>query len=162
MKESAHAALSFLRSRADVYGIEPDFFKDNEIHVHVPAGAIPKDGPSAGVTLATAIASIALPSPVRADVAMTGEITLRGHVLAVGGLREKLLAAARAGIRTVLVPAANEADLVELPANVRRRLRIVPCRTIDDVFREALTKPLGGQGVAEAAPPVPVDAGARC
>ena len=162
MKESAHAALSFLRSRADAYGIEPDFFKDNEIHVHVPAGAIPKDGPSAGVTLATAIASIALRSPVRADVAMTGEITLRGHVLAVGGIKEKLLAAARAGIRTVLLPAANEADLADLPANVRRRLRIVPCRMIDDVFREALTKPIGPPGVTETAPPVPVDAGARC
>jgi ATP-dependent Lon protease len=162
MKESAHAALSFLRSRADAYGIEPDFFKDNEIHVHVPAGAIPKDGPSAGVTLATAIASIALRTPVRADVAMTGEITLRGHVLAVGGIKEKLLAAARAGIRTVLLPAANEADLADLPANVRRRLRIVPCRMIDDVFREALTKPIGPPGVTETAPPVPVDAGARC
>jgi ATP-dependent Lon protease len=161
MKESAHAALSFLRSRADTYGIDPEFFKDNEIHVHVPAGAIPKDGPSAGVTLATALASIARHVPVRADVAMTGEITLRGHVLAVGGIKEKVLAADRAGIRTVLLPAANEADLAELPPHVRRRLRIVHCRTVDDVFREAL-----GLEPAIAPPAVEThaaaDAAARC
>ncbi len=151
MKESAHAALSFLRAHADQYGIPTDFFKDNEIHVHVPAGAIPKDGPSAGVTLATAVASIARQAPVRADLAMTGEITLRGHVLPVGGIKEKVLAAARVGIRTVLLPASNEADLAELPANVRRKLRIVLVRHIDDVFREAL--------VVTPVPPVPPPAG---
>ncbi len=161
MKESAHAALSFLRSRAETYGIDPEFFKDNEIHVHVPAGAIPKDGPSAGVTLATALASIARHVPVRADVAMTGEITLRGHVLAVGGIKEKVLAADRAGIRTVLLPAANEADLAELPPHVRRRLRIVHCRTVDDVFREALgLEP--GVGPAAVESRTAADAAARC
>ena len=162
MKESAHAALSYLRSRADAYGIEPDFFKDSEIHIHVPAGAIPKDGPSAGVTLATAIASIALRSPVRSDVAMTGEITLRGHVLAVGGLKEKLLAAARAGIRTVLVPAANGPDIAELPTNLRRKLRIVPCRHVEDVFREALANPITLAPVAETTASKPTDTAARC
>jgi ATP-dependent Lon protease len=161
MKESAHAALSFLRSRAETYGIDAEFFKDNEIHVHVPAGAIPKDGPSAGVTLATALASIARHVPVRADVAMTGEITLRGHVLAVGGIKEKVLAADRAGIRTVLLPAANEADLAELPPHVRRRLRIVPCRTVDDVFREALGLEPGAVSPA-VEPRTAADAAARC
>ncbi len=138
MKESAHAALSFLRSRADDYGIDPDYFAQHEMHVHVPAGAIPKDGPSAGVTIAAAIASVVLGAPVRAGVAMTGEITLRGHVLAVGGIKEKVLAAMRAGIGTLLVPQANVTEMEALPAGLRRRLRIVPCSTIDDVFTEAL------------------------
>ena len=138
MKESAHAALSFLRSRADDYGIDPDYFAEHEMHVHVPAGAIPKDGPSAGVTIATAIASVVLEAPVRVGVAMTGEITLRGHVLAVGGVKEKVLAAMRAGITTLLVPAANLPEVEALPASLRRRLRVVPCSTVDDLFHEAL------------------------
>ncbi|MSP71971.1 MAG: endopeptidase La [Myxococcales bacterium] len=140
MKESAHAALSYLRSRADALGIAPDFFKEREIHVHVPAGAIPKDGPSAGVTIATVLASVARGVRVRADVAMTGEITLRGHVLAVGGIKEKLLAAVRAGMKTVLLPAANEPDLADLPPNIRKKVRLVLCRHVEDVFREALVE----------------------
>jgi ATP-dependent Lon protease len=104
----------------------------------VPAGAIPKDGPSAGVTIATAMASLVLGRPVRHDVAMTGEITLRGHVLAVGGVKEKILAAVRAGLRTVLLPAANAPDLAEIPAPLRRKVRIVLCREMEEVFREAL------------------------
>ena len=138
MKESAHAALSFLRSRADDYGIDPEFFAQHEVHVHVPAGAIPKDGPSAGVTIATALASVVLQAPVRAGVAMTGEITLRGHVIAVGGMKEKVLAALRAGVHTLLFPSANLSEVEALPGNLRRRLRLVPCHTVDDLFREAL------------------------
>ncbi len=148
MKESAHAALSFLRARAEAYGLDPEAsFAEHEVHVHVPAGAIPKDGPSAGVTMATAIASVLLQAPVRNDVAMTGEITLRGHVLPVGGLKEKLLAAVRAGIRTVLVPEANLPDLRDLPPGLRRRLRVVPCRHVEEVFREALVRPAASNGV---------------
>jgi len=138
MKESAHTALSFLRSRADEYGIDPEFFAAHEVHVHVPAGAIPKDGPSAGVAIAAALASVALDAPVRAGVAMTGEMTLRGHVLAVGGLKEKSLAAVRAGVHTLLFPAANAREIEALPGGIRRRLRVIPCRTVDDLFREAL------------------------
>jgi ATP-dependent Lon protease len=138
MKESAHAALSYLRARAEAYGIEPGFFAENEVHVHVPAGAIPKDGPSAGVTIATAIASVITRRPVDSTVAMTGEITLRGHVLPVGGVKEKLLAAVRAGVKTVLLPAANEVDLEEIPTPMRRKIRIVLCSRVEEVFAEAL------------------------
>ena len=142
MKESAHAGLSFLRARAAAYGLNAEaVLANHEVHVHVPAGAIAKDGPSAGVTIATAIASVLLRAPVRNDVAMTGEITLRGHVLPVGGLKEKLLAAVRAGLRTVLVPEGNMADLRDLPPGLRRKLRVVPCRHVEDVFREALVRP---------------------
>ena len=138
MKESAHAALSFLRAHAEVYDIDPEFFARHEVHVHVPEGAIPKDGPSAGVTIATAIASVILGRAVRCDVAMTGEITLRGHVLAVGGLKEKVLAAVRAGIKTVLFPAANISELEALPPTLRRRVRLVPCHTVEELFLEGL------------------------
>ena len=136
MKESAHAALSYLRSRSELFGVDLDFFTTTEIHVHVPEGAIPKDGPSAGTAIATAIASVTLQAPVRRDVAMTGEITLRGHILPVGGVKEKLLAAARAGVRTVLLPADNRVDVEELAASVRRCVRIVYCRRIEEIFRE--------------------------
>jgi ATP-dependent Lon protease len=138
MKESAHAAMTWVRSNAGALGIPETFFKEHELHVHVPAGAIPKDGPSAGVTLTTALASIATGRPVRRDVAMTGEVTLRGHVLAVGGIREKVLAAARAGMKTVLLPASNVHDLDELHPSVRRKLRIVLVRQVEEVLREAL------------------------
>jgi ATP-dependent Lon protease len=140
MKESAHAAMTWVRSRSEQLGIDPQFFRERELHVHVPAGAIPKDGPSAGVTLATALASVATGIPVRRDVAMTGEVTLRGHVLAVGGIREKLLAAVRAGLRTVILPAANAPDLVELHPAARRKIRIVLVRHVDEVLREALVQ----------------------
>ena len=140
MKESAHAAMTWVRSRSEQLGIDPQFFRERELHVHVPAGAIPKDGPSAGVTLATALASVATGIPVRRDVAMTGEVTLRGHVLAVGGIREKLLAAVRAGLRTVILPAANAPDLAELHPTARRKIRIVLVRHVDEVLREALVQ----------------------
>ena len=138
MKESAQAALTVCRARAEELGIASDYFQQHELHVHVPAGAMPKDGPSAGVSLATALVSLVTGQAVRSDVAMTGEITLRGRVLPVGGLKEKLLAALRAGLRTVAIPAQNEKDLAEIPENVRRGLKLVLARTLDDVLEVAL------------------------
>ncbi len=138
MKESAQAALSLVKSRADELGIAADAFKDTDIHIHVPAGAVPKDGPSAGIAMFTAIASLFSNRPVRADVAMTGEITLRGLVLPIGGLKEKCLAALRAGIRTVLMPKLNEKDLPDVPEEVREKLELRPVETVDDVLKLAL------------------------
>jgi endopeptidase La len=137
MQESARAALSHIRARAADLGISPDFLAKHDLHVHVPAGAIPKDGPSAGVTMATAILSAARNTPVRQDVAMTGEITLSGLVLPVGGIREKVLAAKRAGIGTVILPAMNEADLTELPEETRNVMRFVPAETLEQVIQVA-------------------------
>ncbi len=139
MKESIQAALTVVRSRADILGIEPDIFEKNDIHVHVPEGAIPKDGPSAGIGMCTALVSALTKIPVRADVAMTGEITLRGEVLPIGGLKEKLLAARRGGIKTVLIPEENRRDLVDIPDNVKDELKILPVRWIDEVLEVALT-----------------------
>src|SRR5262245_36147637 len=139
MQESARAAVSHLRARAGELGIPPDFLARNDLHVHVPAGAIPKDGPSAGVTMATAILSAALDRPIRQDVAMTGEITLSGMVLPVGGIREKALAARRSGIRTVVLPALNEPDLVELPEEIKRDMTFVPVETLEQVINVAMT-----------------------
>ena len=138
MKESAQAALSLIRSRAEKLGIDPDFFDNSDLHLHVPAGAIPKDGPSAGVTMATALASLLTNRPVRPDVAMTGEITLRGAVLPIGGVKEKVLAARRAGIGTVILPKRNEKDLEDVPENVRGELRFAFAENIDDVLATAL------------------------
>ena len=138
MQESARAALSHIRARAGELGLATDFLARQDLHVHVPAGAIPKDGPSAGVTMATAILSAARNEPVRQDVAMTGEITLSGLVLPVGGIREKVLAAKRFGITTVVLPALNEADLTELPDEVRRDMKFVPVETLEQVIGVAL------------------------
>jgi ATP-dependent Lon protease len=138
MQESARAALSHVRQQADALGIAPDVLGRHDLHVHVPAGAIPKDGPSAGVTIATAIVSAARGIPVQAEVAMTGEITLSGLVLPVGGIREKALAARRYGIKTFILPEMNEQDLAELPADVRQEMKFVPARTLEDVLRVAL------------------------
>ncbi len=138
MKESARAGLSYVRSRTAQLGLDPSIFEKQTLHIHVPAGATPKDGPSAGVTMATAVASLLTGKPVRRDLAMTGEITLRGRVLPIGGLKSKLLAAHLAGVSTVLIPKRNERDLVEIPEDVRQQLRIVPVETMDDVLREAL------------------------
>ena len=141
MQESARAALSHIRQQASSLGIPPEFLSKQDLHVHVPAGAIPKDGPSAGVTMATAIVSAARAVPVTADVAMTGEITLSGLVLPVGGIREKALAARRHGIKTFVLPEMNEQDLSELPEEVRREMKFVPVKTLEEVLRVALPAP---------------------
>jgi ATP-dependent Lon protease len=142
MKESISAAQSLVRARAVQFGIKPPVFDTTDIHVHVPEGATPKDGPSAGTAMTTAIVSLLTGNPVRKDVAMTGEITLRGRVLPIGGLKEKLLAALRGGIKLVLIPEENEKDLAELPENVKQGLTIVPVSTIDQVLSRALVRPL--------------------
>jgi ATP-dependent Lon protease len=141
MKESAQAALSFARAQALELGLGTEFYSSREIHIHVPSGAVPKDGPSAGVTMACALVSLISGIPVRHDVAMTGELTLRGRVLPIGGLKEKLLAALRAGIRTVIVPAANMPELSEMPEHVREKLTILPAKTMRDVLAIALVRP---------------------
>ncbi|MEG8132452.1 endopeptidase La [Xanthomonas hortorum] len=142
MKESASAALSVVRSRAERLGIDVDFLQKQDVHLHVPDGATPKDGPSAGIAMVTSLVSVLTKVPIRADVAMTGEITLRGRVSAIGGLKEKLLAALRGGIRTVLIPDENRKDLADIPANVTRDLKIVPVKWIDEVLDLALERPL--------------------
>lgn len=140
MKESAQAALSLVRSRVRTVGIPAGAFKDTDIHIHVPSGAVPKDGPSAGVAMFTAIASLFSNSPVRWDVAMTGEITLRGMILPIGGLKEKSLAALRAGIKTILIPKLNEKDLPDIPPEVKEAIEIVPVETVDELLKRALDK----------------------
>ena len=140
MRESISAANSYVRSRAIEFGVKPPLFRTRDIHVHVPEGATPKDGPSAGVAMATAIVSVLTGTPIRKDVAMTGEITLRGRVLPIGGLKEKLLAALRGGLRTVLIPKDNEKDLAEIPDNVKKGLEIMPVATVDEVLAKALAR----------------------
>src|SRR6185369_9045801 len=138
MQESARAALSYVRSRAELFGLDPDFHASLDIHIHVPEGAIPKDGPSAGITMATALLSAVTKIPVHRDMAMTGEITLRGKVLPVGGVKDKVLAAARAGITKVILPAENERDLEEIPADVRERMEFTLVESMDEVVSVAL------------------------
>jgi len=138
MKESVSAAASWVRSRSTLFGIKPPVFDKTDIHIHVPEGATPKDGPSAGVAMATAIVSVLTGIPIRKDIAMTGEISLRGRVLAIGGLKEKLLAALRAGVKTVLIPEENEKDLADIPDNVKKALEIIPVKTVDEVLGYAL------------------------
>ncbi|MGL4605267.1 MAG: S16 family serine protease, partial [Iodobacter sp.] len=140
MQESIQAALSVVRSRAKTLGIDPDFYQKIDMHIHFPEGATPKDGPSAGIGIATAMVSVLSGIPVRCDVAMTGEITLRGEVLPIGGLKEKLLAAHRGGIKQVLIPEGNVKDLAEIPDNVKRGLTIHPVKWIDQVLGLALER----------------------
>ncbi|MCQ4638456.1 endopeptidase La [Anaerovorax odorimutans] len=140
MQESAKAGISYIRSIADDLGIDHDFYKEQDLHIHIPEGAVPKDGPSAGVTMCTAIISTLTGTPVRKDVAMTGEITLRGKVLPVGGIREKVLAAHRAGIKKVLLPAENERDIEDIPKNVRRQMEFVLIHSVDEALKQALVK----------------------
>jgi ATP-dependent Lon protease len=138
MKESAQAARSYLWSHAADFGIDPNVIKDNGVHIHVPAGSIPKDGPSAGVTMAAAMASLYTNRKVRSDTSMTGEITLSGLVFPVGGIKEKVLAAHRAGIRRIVLPERNEADIDEIPEDVRKELEIIPAKYISDVLKATL------------------------
>ncbi len=142
MSESVQMAFSFVKARSPAYGIRPSIFQRKDLHIHLPEGAVPKDGPSAGVGMVTAMVSTLTGIPVRADVAMTGEVTLRGRVLAIGGLKEKLLAALRGGIKTVLIPEENRKDLAEIPANIREGLEIVPVGHVDEVLARALTAPI--------------------
>jgi ATP-dependent Lon protease len=137
MQESAQAALSWVRAHAEQLGLDPDWFREHDVHLHVPAGAVPKDGPSAGITMATAIASLVRQEPVSEDVGMTGEITLTGQVLPIGGIREKALAAQRAGLKRVIMPRENEPDLAELPPETRRELEFIPVDSIEEVFEAA-------------------------
>jgi ATP-dependent Lon protease len=140
MQESVSAAMSYVRSRATSFGIKPTLFDRRDIHVHVPEGATPKDGPSAGIAMATSIVSVLTGIPIRKDVAMTGEITLRGRVLPIGGLKEKLLAALRSGVTTVFIPKDNEKDLAEIPDNVKKGLTINPVSHVDEVIARALVR----------------------
>ena len=161
MQESIQAAMSFVKARAPAYGVKPSIFARKDIHVHLPEGAVPKDGPSAGIGMVTAMISTLSGIAVRRDIAMTGEVTLRGRVLPIGGLKEKLLAALRGGIRTVLIPAENEKDLVEIPATVTDGLEIVPVQHVDEVLSRALVEPLQAiewTDADEHAPEPPVSA----
>uniref|UniRef100_A0A8J4HDI7 Lon protease n=1 Tax=Acidicaldus sp. TaxID=1872105 RepID=A0A8J4HDI7_9PROT len=164
MQESVQAALSYVRSRSITFGIKPTLFEKRDIHVHVPEGATPKDGPSAGIAMATSIVSVLTGIPIRRDIAMTGEITLRGRVLPIGGLKEKLLAALRAGITTVFIPKDNEKDLAEIPDNVKKHLKLVPVAHVDEVIAAALVRkpePIVWEEPAEpVAPPVAESAAA--
>jgi ATP-dependent Lon protease len=137
MKESANAALSYIRARAPFLGIEEDFFEKADLHIHVPAGAIPKDGPSAGLAMLTALVSLLSNRPVKKGLAMTGEITLRGHVMPVGGIKNKVLAAHRAGIQEIIIPALNEVDLEEIPESVRQNLTFYPVERLDQALEIA-------------------------
>jgi ATP-dependent Lon protease len=155
MQESAQAAMSYVRSKAEEFGIEKDFNKRTDVHIHVPEGAIPKDGPSAGITLATTLVSALARVPIRKDVAMTGEITLRGKVLPIGGVKEKVLAAHRAGVKNIVLPKDNEKDLADIPKNVLDTLNVYMVQTMDEVLKIALAEPLTGRRpVTEPAGPV--------
>jgi len=169
MRESIQAATTVVRSRAALLGIDEDFHQKLDLHIHMPEGATPKDGPSAGIGMCTALVSALTGIPVRCDVAMTGEITLRGEVLPIGGLKEKLLAAHRGGIATVLIPRDNEKDLVDIPKNIKDKLNIVPVRWIDEVLQltlqnmptpKAVDRPLPGDDTQKT-PAEPADTGVR-
>ena len=157
MKESCHSAISYIRSRTSQLNIDPDFYKTKDIHIHFPEGAVPKDGPSAGVTITTAIVSALTNTPVKADVAMTGEVTLRGRVLAIGGLKEKTMAAYRNGIQTVIIPAENQKDLEEIDQTVRQALHFVPVEQVDEVLAEALAYPVTTTDASSDVPALPLE-----
>ena len=142
MQESAQAAMSYVRTKAEEFGIPKKFNRTSDVHVHVPEGAIPKDGPSAGITITTALVSTLASIPTRRDVAMTGEITLRGKVLPVGGVKEKIMAAHRAGLKTIILPKDNEKDLAEIPKTVLDALNLYMVDTMDEVLKIALTEPV--------------------
>ena len=152
MKESVQAAMSYIRSRTEQLHIAPDFYKTKDIHVHFPEGAVPKDGPSAGITVCTAMVSALTNQPVRRDLAMTGEISIRGRVLPIGGLKEKTMAALRNGIHTVIIPKDNEKDLAEIDQTVRRALNFIPVEHVDAVLRCAIELRMGEKRESSAGP----------
>ena len=154
MQESAHAAMSYVRSRAHLLGLPRDFYRNVDIHVHVPEGAIPKDGPSAGITIATSICSALTNIPVRCDIAMTGEITVRGRVLPIGGLKEKVLAAHRQGIYELVLPKDNEKDLPDIPENIRKEMKLQFVTSMDEVLKIALEREIVALPLAATTPPV--------
>ena len=153
MQESARAALSYARSYFESVGVRAPSLDSIDIHIHVPAGAIPKDGPSAGIAMATALISAVTHRPVDKDVAMTGEITLRGRVLPIGGLKEKALGALRSGIKTIIIPAKNKNELAELPASIKRKLKFVVAANMDEVLEKALLAPVGKPEAKKPAAP---------
>jgi len=153
MQESVQAAMTYVRSRADEFGLPDNYYKETDVHVHVPEGAIPKDGPSAGIAMATSIASAYMKKKVRGDLAMTGEITLRGRILPIGGVKEKLLAAHRGNMKIVIIPKENEKDLSEVPANVLKAMKIVFVEHMDDVLAAAFAEEDDRTGKAAAAAP---------
>ena len=155
MKESAKAAVTYIRSRSSVLGIDPEFYKNRDIHIHFPEGAVPKDGPSAGITMTVALISALTGTPVRRDVAMTGEVTLRGRVLAIGGLREKTMGALRAGVKTVIIPADNEVDLENIDQTVRAKLNFMTAENVDDILDFVLVRKKSETAAAAAPIPVP-------
>ena len=161
MQESVKAAHTVVRSRSERLGLDPEFHQKFDMHVHVPEGATPKDGPSAGVAMVTALVSMLSGVPMRSDVAMTGEITLRGRVLPIGGLKEKLLAALRGGIKTVIIPEENRKDLADIPKNVTQGLEIIPVKWIDQVLDIALVRPIVPQSGEVPTPVEPVEEVAR-
>ena len=144
MKESAKAAITYIRSKASEIKLNENFYKETDLHIHIPEGAVPKDGPSAGITMATAIVSALTGVSVRNDVAMTGEITIRGRVLAIGGLKEKILAAKQAGIKTVIIPSENEKDYIDMPDNVKEGMEFIFAKGAEDVFNNAMA---GGESI---------------
>jgi len=154
MRESVDAAYSYVRSRATALGIDESVFRENDLHIHLPAGAIPKDGPSAGITLTLAIASALSGRPVRRDIAMTGEVTLRGKVLEIGGVKEKVLAAYRSGLREIIMPKSNEKDLRDVPDEVKRSMSFVFVERMDEVLRLALLEPVSDE-LADQVQPEP-------
>jgi ATP-dependent Lon protease len=152
MRESVDAAYSYVRSRATALGIDESVFRESDLHIHLPAGAIPKDGPSAGITLTLAIASALSGRPVRRDIAMTGEVTLRGKVLEIGGVKEKVLAAYRSGLREIIMPKSNEKDLRDVPDEVRKNMSFVFVERMDEVLRFALLEPVSDELADEVQP----------
>jgi ATP-dependent Lon protease len=146
MQESARAALSYARASLSMLGVKENVFNNKDIHIHVPAGAIPKDGPSAGIAMATALISVLVNKPVNKDIAMTGEITLRGRVLPIGGLKEKALGAIRGGIRTIIIPEKNKKELAEIPAHIKRKIKFIPARNMDKVLSLAIEGIVMGNG----------------